>query len=61
MYTVLTKLAAVKPEFIFAMGRLEDDFLPPVQELFVGNISTFTALESKLALAMASFIQECSL
>ena len=61
MYQVLAKIAEVKPEFIFSMGRLKDDFLPPITLLYgIGRdearISNFDNLERKLSLSMLNFL-----
>ena len=61
LYAVLAKLVTVKPEFVFAMGRLDDDFLPPVEVLFAPStdIVSFGALDKKLAISMCKFLQAC--
>lgn len=44
LYEVLTKLVKVKPDFIFAMGRLKDDLMPPIRSLFSQDPKEFDIL-----------------
>ena len=71
MYQLLSTLTEVKPEFIFSMGRLKDDFLPPIKLLYGMDWATPTAeenetrlqnfdnLDKKLAISMLNFLIKC--
>ena len=61
LYAVLEKLVKVKPEFIFSMGRLDDDFLPPIEALFAPSqdVVGFGSLDKKLSIQMCRFLKEC--
>ena len=58
MYEVLATLVTVKPDFVLGMGRFESEMLPPIQLLFKKE-GPFDSIESKLGVAMLSFLDAC--
>ena len=61
MYAVLQKLVVVKPDFIFSMGRPQQDFLPPIDKLCFRKIEfqEYDSFDKKLVLQMIKFLKEC--
>ena len=54
IYEVLKRLVEIKPEYVFAMGRLRDDILPPIKLMF--KVTESDSVMKKLGKAMVVFL-----